>query len=482
MSEGMLNYHCRTISGLNPLRMIAAPFIAEAFFAAICFAMILAPNCAALSFTGVNLAGAEFGATVLPGTYNTNYTYPTSAEVDYFMVKGMNTFRLPFRWERLQQSANGAFNTTELSRLNTFVNYATSHGAYVILDPHNFARYYPDPNHLEDDPARAIGTTAVPNSAFANFWTGVANQYKSNNHVIFGLMNEPNSMTTEQWRDGAQAAITAIRNTGATNLILVPGNAWTGASSWSDNWYGTPNAQVMLSITDPGSNFAFEAHQYLDSNGSGGGSDVVSATVGRDRLTSFTNWLHTNNRRAFLGEFAVPNATIDTVHNGAQIGDDAIDNMLKYVEANRDVWMGWTWWAAGPWWGEYQLTLEPTNLGQPNQADRAAMALLRSHLALAGDYDGNGTVDAADYVVWRKTMSRNVTVGTGADGSGNGLVDQADLNLWRQNLGRARPSYYTSGAGAGVPEPSGILIAFIAVISVINAARAARGRTRRAFN
>src|SRR6185369_9863346 len=29
-----------------------------------------------LRYTGVNLAGAEFGANVLPGTYNTQYTYP----------------------------------------------------------------------------------------------------------------------------------------------------------------------------------------------------------------------------------------------------------------------------------------------------------------------------------------------------------------------------------------------------------------------
>src|SRR5688572_819873 len=57
----------------------------------------------AILYTGVNLAGAEFGDSSLPGVYNTHYTYPRSNEVDYFIGKGMNTFRLPFRWERLQQ-------------------------------------------------------------------------------------------------------------------------------------------------------------------------------------------------------------------------------------------------------------------------------------------------------------------------------------------------------------------------------------------
>ena len=61
---------------------------------------------AQIRYTGTNLAGAEFGDTVLPGTFGTNYTYPTNAEVDYFVGKGMNTFRVPFRWERLQQSQN----------------------------------------------------------------------------------------------------------------------------------------------------------------------------------------------------------------------------------------------------------------------------------------------------------------------------------------------------------------------------------------
>jgi hypothetical protein len=125
------------------------------------------------------------------------------------------------------------------------------------------------------------------------------------------------------------------------------------------------------------------------------------------------------------------------------------------------VWLGWTWWAAGPWWGNYQFTLEPTNLGQPSQADRPAMPLLRSHIAIKGDYDGNGTVDAADYVVWRKTLSQSVTVGTGADG--NSVVSQSDFTVWRQNLGKSRPTYYpSSAAGATVPEPgaaSSILLA-----------------------
>jgi endoglucanase len=330
---------------------------------------------AALRFTGVNLAVAEFGATVLPGTYNVNYTYPNQTEVDYFRSKGLNIFRLTFRWERLQQSTNANINSTELSRLHTFVSTTTSKGIFVILDPHNFQRYYPDTSNFQSSSQGLVGS-AVPDSAFVDFWSRLAGIYKTNDHVIFNLMNEPNSMPSEQLVTSENAAIAGIRAAGATNLILVPGNGWTGAWTWQNNYYGTPNAQAMLNIVDSGNNFAFDVHQYLDSDGSGSHTNIVSATIGLERLTGFTTWLKVNNRKGFLGEFAVPNAIIGS--GPSQNGDEALTNMLSHIQNNSDVWLGWTWWAAGPWWGNYMFTLEKTTGG----ADQPAMAVLRSFIPI----------------------------------------------------------------------------------------------------
>jgi cyclophilin family peptidyl-prolyl cis-trans isomerase len=76
----------------------------------------------------------------------------------------------------------------------------------------------------------------------------------------------------------------------------------------------------------------------------------------------------------------------------------------------------------------------------------------------AGDYDRNGVVDAADYVLWRKTRNATVTAYSGADGNGNGLIDAGDYTIWRNNLGNLRGIASGSGsgslAGAGVPEPT----------------------------
>jgi hypothetical protein len=52
---------------------------------------------------------------------------------------------------------------------------------------------------------------------------------------------------------------------------------------------------------------------------------------------------------------------------------------------------------------------------------------------LAGDYNEDNSVDAADYVVWRKTFGQT-GAGLPADGDGSGMIDAADLDAWKQNF------------------------------------------------
>jgi endoglucanase len=316
-------------------------------------------------YRGVSLAGAEFavdpeGKGKLPGTFGTDYIYPHPGyapgyqSVSYYVSKGMTTFRLPFRWERLQPARHQPFDAAELARLTTTVNDLLAKGATVVLDPHNYARYG----------TWVIGSSAVPISDFADFWGRLATLFRSNPRVIFGLMNEPHDMPTEQWVGAANAAIAAIRAAGANNLILVPGNGWDGAETWSQSWYGTPNAMAMLSIHDPGKNHAFEVHQYLDRGNNGAGATCPSATIGSQRLADFTGWLRVHGEKGFLGEFSAP---FDKTCYAA------LDDMLKFIEKNQGVWLGWTYWAGGPWWGK--SSLEPSNA-----ADKPQMRVLLPHL------------------------------------------------------------------------------------------------------
>jgi hypothetical protein len=90
-----------------------------------------------------------------------------------------------------------------------------------------------------------------------------------------------------------------------------------------------------------------------------------------------------------------------------------------------------------------------------------------------GDYNHNGLVDAADYVIWRRTLNQSASPpGSGADGNSNGTVDSGDYTFWRARYGNL------GGAGAGlaeVPESASLPIGLELVALV---ACASRGRNR----
>ena len=70
---------------------------------------------------------------------------------------------------------------------------------------------------------------------------------------------------------------------------------------------------------------------------------------------------------------------------------------------------------------------------------------------LAGDFNGDGVVDAADYTVWRDTLGSEILLA--ADGDGDNIVDFDDYTIWAGNFGETLPSQ-----GASVPEPTGVMI------------------------
>ena len=254
----------------------------------------------------------------------------------------MSVLRLPFLWERIQPTQLGSLDAAELGRIDDVVNYATGKGLKIEIEPHNYGYGF----------GMLIGSTQTPNSSFADLWVKLAGHFTSNSDVIFGLMNEPHVQTATDWLGSANAAIAAIRSAGAMQEILVPGTDWDGGWSWTSS--DSNNATVIgPGVQDPGHNFAFEVHQYLDSDSSGTHPGVVSPTIGVERLTAITQWAEANSHRLFLGEIGVDTQATSLA---------ALDNTLNFIKQHTDVWQGVTYWAGGPWWGTYMFSIEPQNV------------------------------------------------------------------------------------------------------------------------
>jgi hypothetical protein len=94
------------------------------------------------------------------------------------------------------------------------------------------------------------------------------------------------------------------------------------------------------------------------------------------------------------------------------------------------------------------------------------------NLGLAGDYNGNNVIDAADYTVWRDAMSASSTVLL--NDPTPGTVNDADFTYWRSHFGAT----IGGGAGAGgasaaaVPEQASGLLLLVGVAATLACRRA----------
>ena len=77
-------------------------------------------------------------------------------------------------------------------------------------------------------------------------------------------------------------------------------------------------------------------------------------------------------------------------------------------------------------------------------------------LPLAGDYNRDGVVDAADYTTWRNTLGTLVANYNAADGDGDGRVDDGDYAVWKANFGALGGG--GSAASSSVPEPVSVAL------------------------
>ena len=80
-------------------------------------------------------------------------------------------------------------------------------------------------------------------------------------------------------------------------------------------------------------------------------------------MTAITQWAEATSHRLFLGEVGVG----QPIRSASPPSTD----MLTYMQQHTDVWQGVTYWAGGPWWGNYMFSIEPQN-----GVDKPQMAIL----------------------------------------------------------------------------------------------------------
>lgn len=301
---------------------------------------------------GINLPSASFNEEHIPGVYGRDYVYPSAKDLDYYARKGFAVVRLPYLWERLQHSLFDPLDAAELDRIKKVLVAARALKMRVILSPHNFGRY-----HMNGKPT-LIGTDAVSVNSFADFSYKIATAFAGDD-VIYGLslMNEPHD-SQGLWKQTAQAGLDGIRRADPTRLVLAPGDHWSSAYSWRQY-----NEDFLLH--DPTSRVMYEAHQYFDADRTGtykAGYSLSGASPHRgiEWISPFVRWLQQHRQKGIITELGVPNSDPQW--------RVLLQHLLQYLAQEK---IPWTYWAGGPRWGNYQLSVEPKN-----GADVSIMAAL----------------------------------------------------------------------------------------------------------
>ena len=222
---------------------------------------------------------------------------PSGAE---FIGKGVNVNGPNWPWSRLTVPDLSLISDNwncNIVRLNCwaqnppYVNPANSNMAPIItaftakkivvmVEDHSFTGTYPNAAQL---------TTSI------NWWTTIANQYKDNPYVWFNLMNEPGSGSTipHTWLEVHEAIIKAIRDAGATNIIVCDEHGFGQASGYQYNEANSAALTYGPTLTAKYSNLLFSLHLY------------DGWIYGRDRLDHYVNAMQTKKLALIIGEYGV---------------------------------------------------------------------------------------------------------------------------------------------------------------------------------
>jgi len=217
---------------------------------------------------GVNRSSAEFACVQGKGVFDG--AQPDQATVDAMKAWNIHTVRVPLNedcWLGTYGTPSGA---EYQSAVKDYVTLLVANGINVILDLHWSHGAYTGTSSACAD-VNATCQKPMPDAEYApKFWTSVATMFKGNDAVLFDLFNEPYPDAANNWSDmtaawtclrdggtctgisyevaGMQDLVDAVRATGATNVLLIPGLTWTNdLSQWPAYKPVDPKGNIVAS-------------------------------------------------------------------------------------------------------------------------------------------------------------------------------------------------------------------------------------------
>ena len=319
-------------------------------------------------FRGINLAGGDFAPPPV---------LPAPSDVTYFVKQGMNTARVPLKWEYLQPdlAKNIDWSAGYPKEAAALIDQLMAWNVTVIVDLHNYMRYDasdPSSDSKGNDFIIGSGNAGAPTAnQYASLWSQLAGKFIQKNQVMFDLMNEPFNMDTQLVLDNYNTAIAAIRQAEAAagvvspHLLLLEGNSWSGLHSWSSPQTGGSNASVFVpaNIKDPKNDYAINVHQYFDSDFSGTTSACIAPNTVLNQInwSSFVNWVTTHKVAVMVTEFGT---------GGSPTCGQDIQTFLSEIgkvpyQSGGGGFLGWTAWSGGSFDSNYILSLNPGGPANP---------------------------------------------------------------------------------------------------------------------
>jgi len=217
---------------------------------------------------GVNRASAEFACVQGKGMWDS--PQPDQASVDAMKAWNIHAVRIPLNegcWLGTLGTPSGA---TYQQAVKQYVDLLVANGINPIVEMHwNHGVYTGTSTACAD--ANATCQKPMPDAQYAPaFWTQVATMFKANKAVVFDLFNEPYPDAANNWTDmtaawkclrdggtctgigyqvaGMQSLLTAVRATGAANVVMTAGLTWTNdLTQWLAYKPADPTGNLMAS-------------------------------------------------------------------------------------------------------------------------------------------------------------------------------------------------------------------------------------------